>query len=301
LLGSVDVFHAPDFVGPWLVHAPLVITVHDLAPWLYPETRTWPNLLFYRIAFPANARRAIRVITDSESTRDDLCKWLPELEEKTLTVYLAPAAHYKTEVNWDVFEAIRLRLGLPALYILAVGTLEPRKNYPLLLEAFASLGRHEPEWSNIKLVIVGKKGWRYDEVFTTVRQLGLDERVILTDSLTDEELCQLYVHCQVFVLPSYYEGFGLPVLEAMACGAPVIISTAAALMEVAGDAAIAVTPNRVEDLVAALRTVVQDPQKRECLRQRGLERVRLFSWERAARETRRVYEEAVQSWRRRRV
>lgn len=301
LLGSVDVFHAPDFVGPWLVQTPLVITVHDLTPWLYPETRTWSNLLFYRIAFPASARRARRIITDSEAIHDDLCKWWPELEEKAVVVHLAPNASYKPEADQDAFRAIQLRLGLPDLYILSVGTLEPRKNYPLLLEAFAALARHELEWNGIKLVIVGKKGWRYDEVFVAMRQLGLDERVILTDSLTDEELCQLYIHCLVFVLPSFYEGFGLPVLEAMACGAPVIISTAAALVEVAGDAAIAVDPHCAEDLVAALRAVVQDSNKRKHLRRCGLERVRSFSWERSAHETWRVYEEAVQSWRRRKV
>jgi glycosyltransferase involved in cell wall biosynthesis len=275
--------------------------VHDLAPWLYPETRTRSNLLFYRAAFPASARRATRIITDSEATRDDLCKQWPELEEKAVAVHLAPTAHYKPEANQGIFRAAQLRLGLPELYILSVGTLEPRKNYPLLLAAFAALAGHEPGWDGIKLVIVGKKGWRYDEVFAATRRLGLDERVVMADSLADEELCQLYVHCLAFVLPSFYEGFGLPVVEAMACGAPVIISTAAALTEVAGGAALVVDPNQVPDLVAALRVVAQDPQERERLRQRGLERARSFSWERAARETRRVYAEAVQLWPRREV
>lgn len=300
LLGSVDVFHAPDFVGPWLAHTPLVITVHDLSPWLYPETRTRSNSLFYHTAFPISACRATRIITDSEAIRNDLCKRWPELEEKTTTVHLAPDASYRPEANQDTFRAVQLRLGLPDLYILSVGTLEPRKNYPLLLEAFATLTRHGPEWDSIKLVIVGKKGWHHDEIFVTMRRLGLDKRVILTDSLTDEELCQLYVHCLVFALPSFYEGFGLPVVEAMACSAPVIISTAAALTEVAGDAALIVDPNRVRDLVSALRVVVQDSQKRESLQQRGLERARLFSWERTARETRQVYEEAVRIRHRRR-
>lgn len=296
LVGSVKVFHAPDFVGPWLSNTPLVITVHDLAPWLYPETRTGLNLFFYRTAFPISARRAARIIAVSESTSQDLCKWLPRLEEKIITVHESHAAHYTPQVDSDVFKAVQSRLGVPDRYILSVGTLEPRKNYPMLLEAFSALINRGAEWDDVRLVIVGKAGWRYEKVLSTMSRLGLSERVVITDSLTDQELCQLYIHCSAFVLPSFYEGFGLPVVEAMACGAPVIISTAAALTEVAGGAALAVDPHCSKDLVAALCSVMQDPQKQKVMRGKSLERAALFSWERAARETRRVYEEAVQSW-----
>ena len=295
LFGAVDVFHAPDFVGPWLAHTPLVITVHDLAPWLYPETRTWLNSQFFHTTFPVSANRATRIITISEATRNDLCRRWPELEEKTSTVHLAPADHFNPETNPRVFKALQFRLGLPDQYILSVGTLEPRKNYPLLLEAFATLIGREPEWDAVKLVIVGKKGWRSEEVFSNIRKLGLDERVIVTDSLADEELCQLFVHCLVFVLSSVYEGFGLPVLEAMACGAPVIVSNAAALVEIAGDAALIVESKSGKDLVDALRVIAQEPDRRGQMRKRGLEHAGMFSWERTARETYRIYDEAVKS------
>ena len=296
VVGSFDVFHAPDFVGPFLRRGPLVITVHDMAPWLFPETRTWRNSLFFKASFAASARNAVRVITDSASIRDDLCEVFPAFTEKTVPICLAPSAGYQAVPDEAVFQSLKTRIGLSGAFVLAVGTLEPRKNYPMILSAYAALIAAEGIWSDVSLVIVGKKGWGYEQIFSTVQQLGLDRRIVWADSLTDAELCQLYVHCLAFVMPSLYEGFGLPVLEAMACGSAVVISATPALMEVAGDAALVVDPHRVEDWVAALRVLGSDPQKRGYLRSRGQARAREFTWEKTARATLEVYADAIREW-----
>lgn len=296
VVGPSDVFHAPDFVGPFLRRGPLVITVHDMAPWLFPETRTWRNSLFFKASFAASARHAVRVITDSASIRDDLCAMFPGLTEKAVSIHLAPSAHYRAVPDEALCRTLKTRIGLSGNFVLAVGTLEPRKNYPTLFSAFATLIATEDDWREVKLVVVGKKGWGYQEIFSAVQQLGLSGHIIWVDSLADVELCQLYVHCLAFVMPSLYEGFGLPVLEAMACGSAAVISATPALMEVAGSAALAVDPLKVEDLVGALRVIASDSQKREQLRSRGQARAREFTWEKTARSTLEVYADAIREW-----
>ena len=291
----IDVFHAPDFIGPWLHDIPLVITVHDMAPWLWRESRTKVNTMYFEWAFPISVQRAERIIVDTESTKTDLLRFIPEVEDKIRVVHLAQSDNYSADARPELFNELTSRLGIHSKYFLAVGTLEPRKNYPLLIEAFRQLINQEVEHClEMKLLIVGKSGWMYDDIFEQIRKFSLEERIIIVDSLSDDELCQLYIHCLAFVIPSRYEGFGLPVLEAMACGAPVISSNAAALKEVSGDAALTFDLAKPESLVEVLIAIL-DTNLRQSYRARGLERAKEFSWQKTAKITREIYHQAYDS------
>ncbi|MDQ4078327.1 MAG: glycosyltransferase family 4 protein, partial [Chloroflexota bacterium] len=185
-----------------------------------------------------------------------------------------------------VQEQIRQKYNLPAIYALFVGTIEPRKNLVSLLKAFRITRERHP---NLKLVLAGKKGWLYEEVFQTLHKLGLESEVIRLGFVPDEDLPALYSAARYFVYPSLYEGFGLPVLEALACGTPVICSDRSSLPEVAGDAAILVAPDEIGALVQAMERVLIDSTLRQAMRERGIEQARRFSWERAAKETLALY------------
>jgi len=292
---GVDVFHALDFIGPWLREIPLVITVHDMAPWLWRESRTLINKRYFDWAFPITVARADRIIVDTESTQNDLCQLWPQVEKNVRVVYLAHSEKYSTHKNPELFKGLSEKLDLRSAYYLAVGTLEPRKNYSLMLRAFHQLIEQEQsQIPDIKLVIVGKPGWLYKSIYKQIVDLGLSDKVVLANSFTDEELCQLYVHCLAYVITSKYEGFGLPVLEAMASGAPVISSNAAALREVGGDAAMVFDLTDPDSLVDCMRAML-DPGCRQDYRGRGLKRVKDFSWRKTAEQTRKIYLEAYES------
>jgi glycosyltransferase involved in cell wall biosynthesis len=187
--------------------------------------------------------------------------------------------------------AVRARYGLGEQpFVLAVGTLQPRKNYVRLIQAFAQL---PPALREVRLVLAGGRGWLFDAIFTEVDRLGLRERVLFPGFTDDADLPALYSAARVLAYPSLYEGFGLPILEAFACGTPVVTSTASSLPEVAGDAALLVDPTDVEALTGALNTALADEAVRAELVQRGRERVRLFGWEKAARELVGVYEKVT--------
>ena len=220
----------------------------------------------------------------------------PAWADKAVPIHLAPSAEYRAVSDDALFAALKARIGLSGEFALTVGTLEPRKNHSLLFRAFAALMTSETEWHEITLVVIGKKGWGYEGILAEARTLGIDDHIIWADSLTGAELNQLYVHCLAFVMPSLYEGFGLPVLEAMACGSAVVVSDTPALKEIAGGAALTVDPYKMEDLVAALHVLVRDPQKRGELVRLGEMRARDFSWEKTARATLQVYADAIRKW-----
>ena len=179
-------------------------------------------------------------------------------------------------------EAIKARYNIAGDYILFVGTLQPRKNLIRLIEAFSNL---QSPISNIQLIIAGKKGWLYEETFRQVEELGLEWKVVFTDYAPEGDLPALLSGASLFVFPSLYEGFGLPVLEAMACGTPVVCSNVSSLPEVAGEAAILVDPLDVEELATAMERVLGDEELRAELTERGFEQARRFSWEKCARQT----------------
>jgi glycosyltransferase involved in cell wall biosynthesis len=293
-----DLLFVPSHVLPLAHPRCTAVTVHDLGYHYYPEAHTTFQNLYLRWSTRYNAGAATRVLTDSEATRQDLIRYYDTPEEKIAVVYpgrdetLAPLAEPTS------LAGIRARYGLSDSYILFVGTLHPRKNLARLVQAFASLlqtlaATSTPPNDALQLVLAGQKGWYYEEIFAQVRKLGLAERVVLTGYVPAADLAGLLSGALAFAFPSLYEGFGLPVLEAMACGTPVVCSGVSSLPEVAGDAALLVDPMDTDELSRALYQIVVDEGLRRVLVERGFQQVQLFSWRRCAQETLKVLEDAA--------
>jgi glycosyltransferase involved in cell wall biosynthesis len=290
LTGPVDVFHSPDFVLPPLLRAASVVTIHDLSFMRLPHCSA-PALLDYLMrSVPRSARRADAILADSESTRRDVVELLGIHAEKVHVVYAGVDARFAPQPDGAVHE-VKHRYGIPEPYILAVGTLQPRKNYPRLLEAFATM-RNRSGLPH-KLVIAGGRGWLYDEIDATIARLELADTVVTPGFVRDEDLPALYTGADLLVFPSLYEGFGLPALEAMACGTPVVASTAPALPEVCGDAAMLVAPTDVPALAEAIEQVLTDSALATRLAKLGYHRAKQFQWEDAAHSLLSVYRKLV--------
>lgn len=284
---GADVLHSPHYTMPLLAPCPVVVTFHDMTYLLMPELHARFHRRFFPPMMRASARRAARLLAVSESTRRDMLRLLPASAGKTVTTLEAAGPVFRVAPAPSVADACA-RFGLtPSRFLLYVGVLEPRKNVPLLLQAYARIAGRFPD---SPLVIAGKKGWMYDAIFAQVSALGLADRVVFTGYVAEEDLPRLYGGARAFVYPSRYEGFGLPVLEAMQCGAPVITSDVSSMPEVAGGAALLIDPDDVGGLADALARVLSDDALAADLSRRGIARAAGFSWERCARETRAVYE-----------
>lgn len=288
LFPGVELFHATDHLLPRLQRIPAVFTVYDLT-YRLTDTHTTLNRLFLTWMMPRFLRAARAVIVISEATRRDLLAHYRVPAEKVHRVYGGVAASFR-RTSTDAMMAVRARYGLPTRFILSVGTIEPRKNYPRLLEAYRRLrdqGRTEG------LVIVGKRGWRCEAFFERLRALDLEGVVTLPGFVADEDLPALYSAAEVFAYPSLYEGFGLPPLEALACGTPVVVSNTSSLPEVVGDAGLLVPPDDAEALAAALTRLLDNPVLRAQLSARSFHQAAQFTWEATARHTLEIYQEVL--------
>ncbi len=301
---SVDLFHATEHLLPRLSAIRTVFTLHDLIFLFHPETHKPMNRWFLTLMMPRFLRAADAIIAVSECTKRDAVRCYGIPEEKITVIYEGVNPRFRP-ADPEAIAAVRQKYGLPERFILYVGTIEPRKNLTALLEAYTALMERpapcalrpatcdlrpatcdlRPATCDLRLMIVGKKGWLYEGFFRKLRELGLEDRVIFTGYVPDEDLPALYSAADLFVFPSLYEGFGLPVLEAMACGVPVVCSSTSSLPEVAGDAALLVPPTDVRALTEAMERALTDERLRARMRARGLERARRFSWERAAQGT----------------
>jgi glycosyltransferase involved in cell wall biosynthesis len=291
-VGPCDVFHATDHVLPPLHRIPAVFTVHDLAFLIHPETHLRSNRAYLAAMMPRYVHAASLVIADSDSTRRDVLARYAVAPDK---VRVVPLGVEPTFAPLEPDQARRLvaeRHGLAEAYLLFVGTLEPRKNLRALVEAYAELRRRRADLP--LLAIAGAEGWWYDDLYRLVQRAGLAHRVRFLGRVADAELPALYSAATVFVYPSLYEGFGLPPLEALACGAPVVCADRSSLPEVVGDAALLVAPTDVRALAGALERLLDDEPLRRELRARGLARAARFTWARTAAETLQVYREAIQ-------
>ncbi len=288
--GRLGLFHATDFsLPPTRRGCRTILTVHDLAFERYPD-ETMPGMLGYlRQVVPRSVRRADCVIADSEATRRDLIDLYDTPPEKTRVVYPGVDARFNPH-HTPSDQKVRARYGLPAgPLVLTVGTMQPRKNHPRLVAACAAAFAQVREPTT--LVIAGDKGWSDEIVYAEVERCGLAERVIFTGFVEDGDLPALYRAATLFVYPALYEGFGLPVLEAMACGAPVITSNVSSLPEVTGpEAALLIDPLDVEAMAGAIVKLLQDADLRETLRQRGIARAAEFPWARTADAVGNLYE-----------
>lgn len=287
---AIDVCHFTNSVAPLWTPCPTVVTIHDMTLWLFPEYHYSRRLLAMRPIIPLAARRAAAIVAVSHSTRQDVVRILGVPAERVHVIYEAPAPCFRPLLPDDpLLDAVRQRYRLPERFILYVGTIEPRKNLVRLLEAFALLrqGGVIPHG----LVFAGHRGWKESAVFAAVRRLGLADAVRFVGYVPAEDLVALYNLADALAFPSLYEGFGLPVVEAMACGTPVITSPNGSLGEVAGKAAEFVQPEEVESIAEGLRRVLTEPARWAALRELGLARAARFTWETTAIQTRAVYEQ----------
>lgn len=287
--GAIDLFHSPDFVLPPLRTARTILTVHDLAFLLFPECAHEALREYLLRTVPPSARRASFIVADSENTANDVICLLGVPPERVAVVPGGVDARFQPVEDPTRRQMMRQRLGVGnAPYILFVGVIEPRKNLQGLIEAFELIKQHHklPH----KLVVVGRKGWLSEGIYEKFESSPVRDDIIFPGFIADEELPTLYSAAAALAMPSFYEGFGLPLLEAMACGTPVVSSNAASLPEVVGDAGPKVDPNDVEALAESLAQVLTDESLRAANRARGLERAAQFTWRAAAKRLLDVYE-----------
>lgn len=280
---SLDVFHAPYFYMPYALPCPSVVTVYDLIPLVFPQGFSAAQRLTFHLTMGLALRTARAVIAISSTTRADLLRYFNLSPDRVHVTPLATDANFYPRPPAEV-AAVRARYGLPERYILYVGINKPHKNLPRLVEAYAKIEGAPP------LVLAGREDARYPQARVRVEALGLSERVCFPGDIVSADLPALYSGASLFVFPSLYEGFGLPPLEAMACGVPVICSNRASLPEIVGDAALTFDPEDVEAIASAMRRVLDNASLRDNLRQRGLARAAQFSWERTAQETFKIYQ-----------
>ena len=281
-----DLLHSPDFIPPWRGRFRRLITVHDLTFLYYPQFLTAASRRYYNGQIEQAVRVADHISADSTSTKDDLVRLLGVAPEKITVVLLAHNPMYHP-LDDAVCQPTLDRLGLARGFLLFAGTLEPRKNISGLLAAYRTLCDRQP--STPMLVLAGRRGWLYDEIFQRIAALQLAGRVRFVQDPPNEDLVALYNAAGLLVLPSFYEGFGLTVLEAMACGTPVVCSDRGSLPEVTGDAALLINPDDVDGLAKAMERALEDEPLRAQMRERGLANVKRFSWEKTAQQTLDIY------------
>jgi len=287
LLTRLDLLHSPDFIPPFQRRWKSVITIHDLNFLAYPHFLT-PEAARYYGQIDQAVRRADGIIAVSESTKRDIVRLTGVRESKIQVIYegtnpvFRPLNGYEDEIR-----AMKRKYGITKDFILFVSTIEPRKNIPTLLRAFRRL--LDDYHADVQLVLAGRKGWLFDEVFRTANELRLEGDVLFLGRVPTSDLVLLYNAARAFAFPSLYEGFGLPPLEAMACGTPTVVSNVSSLPEVVGDAALLVDPNEVDELTVALWRLLSDEELRQQLIAKGFKRVQCFSYEKMARETLELY------------
>ncbi|HEV7217071.1 MAG TPA: glycosyltransferase family 1 protein [Chloroflexota bacterium] len=279
-IGPQEICHFPDFVMPPVWRARTVLTIHDLSFRIVPEAADAGLRRYLNTAVPRSVCRADLVLADSQTTRRDVTALLGVPPAKTAVLYSGVGAEFRPVHDPAILATVRRRYGLPGRFVMTLGTLQPRKNYGRLIQAYADLLRDGGlDWD---LVIVGRPGWLYANLAADVARLGLAGRVHFLTDAVDAHLPALYSLADVFILVSLYEGFGLPPLEAMACGTPVIVANVSSLPEVVGDAGVQVDPKHVPAIATALRDLMVDAPRRADLGERGRRQAAPFTWERAA-------------------
>lgn len=286
--GRIDLFHSPDFVLPPVAgRIPTLLTVHDLSFIRYPDVYPEALVRYLNRVVPWSVRRATHIVADSAETQRDLTALWGVPEEKISVLYAGVGAEFQPVTNRRTLTAVREKYGLgDKPYLLSVGTVQPRKNYQMLIRAYAAVATNWPH----RLAIAGGKGWLYDAILEEIAAQGLQERVLMLGFVDDADLPALYSDAALFLFPSLYEGFGLPVLEAMACGAPCIVSDASCLPEVVGDAGVLLSPHDEAGWARAIHRLLLDAPQRARLVGRGALQAHRFTWTEAARTLRALYE-----------
>jgi glycosyltransferase involved in cell wall biosynthesis len=289
-----DVLFVPAHVLPPIHPRASLVTVHDLGYLYFPKAHPWRQRLYLDLSTRWNARAATHVLADSEATKADLVARYGTPAEKITVAYPGRDEALAPVLDPAEIEALKSYYGIAGDYFLYLGTLQPRKNLARLITAFAALKREDPQTNTI-LILAGKRGWLYDDLFAQVRHLGLERHVRFPGYIPDEHKATLLSGALAFVFTSLYEGFGLPVLEAQACGCPVVTSTTSSLPEAAGDAAIIVAPDDTAAITTAMQRIMANPDLRKDLIGRGFANVRRFSWTTCAQSVLGVIEQIEQS------
>jgi len=289
---EIELFHGTNFDVPLRRRCATVLTIHDLSQLLHPETHPRRSVRRARRRLPLMTRTADAIIVPTESVRREVCAQFKVAPEAVFAVPEAARQSFRP-MEHEEAETVRRQLRVQDNFLLAVGTLEPRKNLAVLIAAFNEVARADPD---LQLVIAGGNGWLTGPLFEAIEKSPYRRRILLTDYLHDHDLQALYSSCRAFVYPSIYEGFGLPPLEAMACGAPVIASRIPTLRETLADAPSFFDPHSVEQLTAALSEIIANDERRTPMSRAGLAQAQKFSWERAARLTLDVYAFAVEKF-----
>lgn len=291
-----DVFFTPSHYLPRFSPVPTVMSIMDVAYLKFPEYFAEKDLYQLKNWTAYSVRKAAHIITISNSSKDDIIKAYNVPEERVSVVY--PGIKDMTSLNPHVYgmSELRTKYGIGESYILSVGTLQPRKNTARLIEAFSKVihGKHSSKTDSLQLVIVGKKGWLYEDILEAPKKYDVSDRVKFLDFVPDDDLAELYKHAICYVLPSLYEGFGLPVLEAMKFDCPVITSNISSLPEAAGDAALFVDPLNTDDIAEKIRKLVDNENLRKELIKKGREQIKKFNWEKSAEETLAILEEIAE-------
>lgn len=282
---KADIVIEPRHFGPFNLpkHIKRMTVIHDLTPVLFPKMHEWVSSQLQRRFLPSILKRTNHIITNSEYTKADVLRVYPFTKNKTTAILLGKEAIFKPTHN----DAVLPKYGIQKPYILSVGTLEPRKNLSRLLLAYEQMKAQINPL--IQLVLVGKKGWKNKDLMERIAQSPFAKDIILTGYVERQDLPVLYSSAAFFVYPSLYEGFGLPVLEAMACGTAVLTSNVSSLPEVGGDVALYFNPESVEELTKQLIFLIQNNKEREERAERSLKRAEGFSWEKAAREMKKLF------------
>lgn len=289
----LDLFHGTNYDVPMWGGSPTVLSIHDLSAYLYPETQVARRMRRSRRRLPLMARVATMIITPTESVRREVCELLKVNPAKVVATPYAPRQIFQPMAPGAAL-AVNQRLGVAGNFILAVGTLEPRKNLITLVRAFEEVVNHSDSAKDLALVIAGKNGWLTEELFAHVASSSVRDRMHFTGYVTETQLCALYSTCLAYIFPSLYEGFGLPPLEAMSCGAPVIASRIPVLCETLGDEAVLlVPPTDAYALAESIVGLIENQDMRRRLMLAGQKRAAGFTWERTARLTLKVYEQAL--------
>ena len=288
--GRFDIIHTLHHFSPINLYGKQVVTIHDLTPLINPD---WFHRLYdkeFRFIISKAIKRTDVIITVSHSTKRDLVNFFNVNPEKIKVIYLAPDETYKLIEDDEAITQVKKKYKITKKYLLFVGTIEPRKNLIRLLNVFKKI---KNKLSDYQLVITGKIGWKTKIFFETIENIPewIKNDIIITGYVSQDDLPLLYNGCDIFIYPSLYEGFGLPIVEAMRCGVPVITSNISSMPEVAGDGAILVNPEDEEEIGNAIIRLIEDRELREELKKKGLERSKMFSWEKTAIETLKVYKE----------
>lgn len=292
-----DVFFSMTHYAPRFSPVPTVVSIMDVAYERFPEMFNASDLYQLRNWTAYSVRNAKKVLTISDASRDDIIKAYTVPKDSVITTYPGIKNIFSLEPHVYGMKQLQTKYHISDHFILFVGTLQPRKNIVRLIEAFSKLGIREEsfEINNLELIIIGKKGWQYEEILAAPEKFGVEDRVRFFENIQDDELDTFYKHALCYVLPSLYEGFGLPVLEAMQRGCPVITSNVSSLPEAGGDAALYVDPKDADDIAAKIKKLINDKKLREELIEKGKKQVKKFSWEKAAKETLQVLQSVAKT------